>query len=171
MKSISRSLYRHCSVTVIAHENRALEITKYTAYIRLNDHHDRLKQTPLLTITRKSIEQIHCDVKKFIDDLPKSLSRSGPEMVDYYKKFIKDKKESVNRYQYKGYWVEIFMCQEPDLNQYYERFREEGFSPKLSHLYQACVELPNERGTVEGEKYGSADEAEFAVTELIESWN
>lgn len=126
-------------------------------YIRLNDHHDRLKQTPLLTITRQSIEQIHCDAKKFIDDFPNSLSRSGLEMVDYYKKFIKDKKEFVNRYQYKDYWVEIFMCQEPDINEYY--------------LYQACVELPNERGVVEGEKYGSFDEAELAASETIESWN
>lgn len=157
MKSISHSLYRHCCVRIIAHENRSLKITKYTAYIRLNDHHDRLKQTPLPTITRESIEQVHCDVKKFIDDLPNSLSQSKPEMIDYYKRFIKDKKELVNRYQCLGYWVEIFICQEPEINEYY--------------LYQACIELPNERGVVVGEKYKSSDEAEFNASETIKSWN
>jgi len=157
MKSINRSLYRHCFITVIAHENRALEITKYTAYIRLNDHDDRLKQTPLLTITRKSIEQLHCDGKKFIDDLPYSLSQSGPAIVDYYKKFILDKIELMNRYQYKGYWIEIFICQEKETDDYF--------------FYEPYIELPNERGVVVGGKCKSFDEAQLRASQLIESWN
>lgn len=63
----------------------------------------------------------------------------------------------MSRYQYKGYWVEIRICQEPDENGYC--------------LYTPYVELPNRRGVIIGGKYGSFDEAEFATVELIESWN
>lgn len=157
MKSISKFLYRHCYVAIIQHENAQLG-PRYTAYIRLDDHSDHLKRTPLRTITRGYRDDVEVDARKFIDDLPKSLSFAGPDMVDYYKKFISDRKQSVNCYQYKGYGVEVFLVASPKLDKYF--------------LYQPCIELPNSGGmTITGGKYESLDEAELRAVELIESWN
>lgn len=59
-----------------------------------------------------------------------------------------------SRYQYLGYWVEIFIVEvEGEL------------------FYSPYLELPNERGVIVGGEYGSWDEAEFAISELVNSWN
>jgi hypothetical protein len=54
------------------------------------------------------------------------------------------------RYQYKGFWVEIFI-------------EENG--------YQAYVELPHQGGVISSKVLPNLDQVEFAVEELIDSWN
>lgn len=54
-----------------------------------------------------------------------------------------------------GYWVEISYAEGDD-----------GYL-----TYSVALELPNGRGIIKGTGYGSWDEAEFATSVLIESWN
>lgn len=61
----------------------------------------------------------------------------------------------MNRHQYLGYWIEVFVEPLPD---------EEEFG------YTASVELPDHKGVVSGGLYSSYDEAVFAAEELINSW-
>lgn len=60
----------------------------------------------------------------------------------------------MSRYRYKGYWVQIFICDELDENGHL--------------LYQPYVELPNKRGVVACHKYKSLNAAELAANRLIE---
>ena len=96
MEFISRSLYRHCWIETISLNTHRLG-QRYTAFIRLDDHSDRLKRTPLRTYTESSLESLDIEVKKFIDNLPESLSFAGPDMVDYYKKFISSDRPNRNK--------------------------------------------------------------------------
>lgn len=59
-----------------------------------------------------------------------------------------------NRYQYKGFWIEIFL--EPD----FEHNRI---------LYTASVELPGRGGVIATTGSESREEAE--AEELVDSWN
>lgn len=61
-----------------------------------------------------------------------------------------------NRYQYKGFWIDISMI--PDFENH-----------EIS--YEASIELPNQKGVVSDYPYSSLDEAEFAAEELIDSWD
>lgn len=61
-----------------------------------------------------------------------------------------------NRYQYQGFWIEVSL--EPD----FEHNRV---------LYIASVELPGRGGVVTNAGTENREEAEFAVEELIDSWN
>lgn len=61
-----------------------------------------------------------------------------------------------NRYQYKGYWIHIYLEADWEYNLI---------------LYTASVELPNDGGVVTGYSKESREEAEFAAEELIDSWN
>lgn len=63
----------------------------------------------------------------------------------------------MNRHQYLGYWIEVFIEPLPD--------------DKDELGYTSTVELPNQRGVISGGLYGSYDEAIFAAEELINSWN
>jgi hypothetical protein len=159
MKLLKAFIYRHCCIRITTRENHRLG-TRYDAYLIFNDHTDRLKQSHLCTLSESCQEILELKVKEFINALPysmNSLIAKDSNAIDWYKKFIRDKTELINRYQYKGYWVEMFTAQDPDKDKYF--------------LYQPCVELPNGRGTVTGGKYDSVEEAEFATVELIESWN
>lgn len=60
------------------------------------------------------------------------------------------------RYQYKGFWIEIFLI--PDFENH-----------QIS--YQASIELPNEGGVISDYPHPNLDQAEFAAEEMIESWN
>ncbi len=63
----------------------------------------------------------------------------------------------LNRYQYKGYWIEVFLdADDNDCDRI---------------LYSASVELPNETGVISSHPQESREEAEFAAEELIDSWN
>lgn len=64
---------------------------------------------------------------------------------------------SFSRYQYKGFWIEIFL--ETD-------FQQKNF------WYEFSIEMPNwGEGVIRHSPYVSSDQAEFAAEELIESWN
>ncbi|MBE9191426.1 hypothetical protein IQ230_13930 [Gloeocapsopsis crepidinum LEGE 06123] len=58
------------------------------------------------------------------------------------------------RYQYKGFWIRVFI----DITES-QRFN-----------YVACVELPRS-GIIQTTHLSSKEEAEFAAEEIIDSWN
>ena len=67
----------------------------------------------------------------------------------------------LNRYQYRGFWIEIFL--EPSFEQ--SRFKEDSFN------YSAMIELWGNHGCISVGSYSDKENAEFAAEELIDSWN
>ena len=60
------------------------------------------------------------------------------------------------RYQYKGFWIEIFIDAD------FENHRL---------LFYVSVELPGDKDCINSNPYESREEAEFAAEEMIDSWN
>lgn len=65
-----------------------------------------------------------------------------------------------SRYQYKGFWIEIF----------FENNFELAIGHELSGWY-ASIELPNNGGCISTGMLCDRENAEFAAEELIDSWN
>lgn len=69
--------------------------------------------------------------------------------------------EHLNKYQYKGFWIEVFL----ESNSESSQFEDQLFD------YYASVELGGNRGCITTGLYSDKENAEFAAEELIESWN